>query len=82
MRLFLSTDTGKCCSSGQCVAALPEIFDQDDTDGRVVLLVEHAPSALSRELYEAVDCCPAGAITVREEAESIPEVTREETRGQ
>nr|WP_079187727.1 ferredoxin [Streptomyces sp. CB02414] len=66
--MLLSTDTDKCCSSGQCASALPEIFDQDDTDGRVLLLVERPSAELTREVYAAVDCCPAGAITVREEA--------------
>ncbi|WP_435807660.1 ferredoxin [Streptomyces canus] len=65
MGLFLSTDTEKCCSSGQCAAALPEVFDQDDTDGRVLLLQERPPADLAGAVYEAVDCCPAGAITVR-----------------
>jgi len=67
MGLLLRTDTEKCCSSGQCAAALPEVFDQDDTDGRVVLLVERPPAELTDAVYEAVDCCPAGAITAREE---------------
>lgn len=67
VRLLLSADTDKCCSSGQCAAALPEVFDQDDVDGRVLLLVERPPAELTREVYAAVDCCPAGAITVREE---------------
>ncbi|MFD7898770.1 ferredoxin [Streptomyces sp. NPDC059743] len=67
MGLFLSADTGRCCGSGQCVSALPEVFDQDDSDGLVVLLVARPPAELSAAVYEAVDCCPAGALSVREE---------------
>lgn len=67
MELELTTDPEKCCSSGQCAAALPEVFDQDDTDGRVVLLMARPSAELADALREAADCCPAGAITVREE---------------
>ncbi|MFF3378940.1 ferredoxin [Streptomyces sp. NPDC002680] len=67
MALVLTTAPEKCCSSGQCAAALPEVFDQDDTDGRVVLLVARPPAELADAVHEAVDCCPTGAIAVREE---------------
>jgi ferredoxin len=65
-QLRTRTDTDLCCSSGQCAAALPEIFDQDDADGRVILLVERPSAELTAAVLEAVDCCPGGAITAEE----------------
>ncbi|MGW2291569.1 ferredoxin [Streptomyces phaeochromogenes] len=58
----VDVDIPKCVGSGQCVLIAPEVFDQRDEDGMVVLLDE-APAA---ELYEAVResamACPAAAI--------------------
>jgi ferredoxin len=47
--------------------ALPQVFDQDDIDGRVVLLLESPPDALADSVREAAHNCPAGAITVVED---------------
>lgn len=64
--LRVRTDEDKCCSSGQCVLALPEVFDQSEGDGRVRLLLETPPAALADAVREAAYCCPAGAITVED----------------
>ncbi|MFJ5927741.1 ferredoxin [Kitasatospora sp. NPDC092948] len=63
MALRILTDREKCCSSGQCAAALPAVFDQDPADGRVVLLRATVPAELAGAVREAVECCPTGAIT-------------------
>ncbi|MFI9644065.1 ferredoxin [Micromonospora sp. NPDC051925] len=62
--LQVAVDRGRCCGSGNCVLAVPEVFDQDDADG-LVLLRDPAPRAALRErVQRAVDLCPAGAIRV------------------
>ncbi|MEV6800413.1 ferredoxin [Micromonospora rifamycinica] len=58
----VSVDRGRCCGSGNCVLAAPEVFDQNDTDG-LVLLRDPAPRAALRDrVQRAVDLCPADAI--------------------
>ena len=41
MRVHANRDT--CISSGQCVATAPDVFDQDEDDG-VVILKTDAPT--------------------------------------
>ncbi|GGM24869.1 MULTISPECIES: ferredoxin [Micromonospora] len=58
----LRVDRDVCCGSGNCVLTAPEVFEQDDTDGLVLLRVaEPAPQSVER-VRRAVDLCPAGAI--------------------
>ena len=60
----VSADLLRCCGSGQCARALPQVFDQRPGDGRVrVLDPSPAPELLPR-LEEAVELCPVQAITV------------------
>ncbi|MBQ0923583.1 ferredoxin [Saccharopolyspora endophytica] len=64
MEITLEVD--KCCGAGQCVLAAPEVFDQRDEDG-VVVLLDAAPSAEQYDnVREAAAICPAAAILVRE----------------
>lgn len=67
----VTVDQDRCCGSGQCVLLVPEIFDQREEDGIVVLRAsEPEPSQLAR-VREAAFVCPAAAITVEgETAES------------
>jgi ferredoxin len=60
-------DQNKCVASGQCVLSAPEVFDQREEDGIVVLLVETAPEGLEGDVRQAVALCPAQAIWVEEE---------------
>lgn len=54
-------DTEGCASSGMCALTAPEYFDQDDEDGRVVLLADEAED-YDDEVADAVRLCPAGAL--------------------
>jgi ferredoxin len=54
-------DTESCASSGMCALTAPEYFDQDDEDGRVVLLADEAEDC-DDEVADAVRLCPAGAL--------------------
>jgi ferredoxin len=55
-------DQEKCVGSGQCVLAAPDVFDQRDEDGMVVLLTENPDDELHEEVREAARICPALAI--------------------
>ena len=57
----ITVDQDKCVASGQCVLVAPDVFDQRDEDGIVVLLREEAQTGT---VHEAARICPALAIEV------------------
>ncbi|MEV7405572.1 ferredoxin [Streptomyces sp. NPDC091267] len=61
----ISIDFDKCCGAGQCVLAAPEVFDQRDEDGVVILLDDNPPAEQLVRVREAAAVCPAAAIEVR-----------------
>ncbi|MFC1408919.1 ferredoxin [Streptacidiphilus sp. N1-12] len=63
----VSVDTDRCCSSGQCVAAVPEVFDQDEDEGLVLLLDAEPPVQRQASVRLAAGICPGRAITIHEE---------------
>ncbi|MCP3798483.1 ferredoxin [Allokutzneria sp. A3M-2-11 16] len=60
-------DQDKCCGAGSCVLSAPEVFDQRESDGIVVLLDERPGDELREAVEEAAERCPAAAITVLEQ---------------
>lgn len=64
MKIAIEED--KCCGAGQCVLAAPEVFDQRDEDGIVVLLDRDPPPEQHETVREDAAVCPAAAITVDE----------------
>lgn len=52
----------KCVASGQCVLVAPEVFDQRDEDGMVVLLTQAPGPDLHDAVRESAMICPAAAI--------------------
>lgn len=64
----ITVDQEKCCGAGQCVLIAPEVFDQRDEDGIVVLLDAAPPAALHDDVRESAEVCPTTAIRVAEEA--------------
>jgi len=61
------TDTDRCVGAGQCVLTDPAVFDQSDDDGTVVLLTEHVTGGQVDTVREAVEMCPAQAISVEDD---------------
>ena len=59
-------DQEKCVSAGQCVLSAPDVFDQRDEDGTVVLLAENPANELADDVREAATICPARAIALEE----------------
>jgi len=62
----ITVDQGKCCGAGTCVLLAPDVFDQRDEDGIVVLLDSQPPAGLHPLVHEAASVCPASAIAVSE----------------
>lgn len=62
----ITVDQDKCCGAGTCVLLAPDVFDQRDDDGIVVLLDEAPPQELHDLVREAASVCPAAAIEVHE----------------
>lgn len=62
----ISLDIDKCCGAGQCVLAAPEVFDQREDDGVVVLLDTDPAQEQLDAVREAAAVCPAAVIGVRE----------------
>ena len=58
----LEVDQAKCVASGQCVFTAPEVFDQREDDGVVVLRTEEPDDALLPRVRNAEAQCPAAAI--------------------
>jgi ferredoxin len=57
-------DQDKCVSAGNCVAHAPQVFDQDEDDGSVILLVAAPPDDLADAVRQAAAACPAMAIRI------------------
>ncbi|WP_344122544.1 ferredoxin, partial [Planosporangium flavigriseum] len=55
-------DRDRCCGSGNCVMTAPELFDQDDAEGLVLVREPEAPPALHDRARQAAELCPAAAI--------------------
>jgi ferredoxin len=64
--MHVTIDEAKCCAAGQCVLAAPDIFDQREDDGIVVLLDADPPADQYDNVRQAAAVCPAVAIAVRE----------------
>lgn len=63
--LTVTADRAVCVSSGNCVTTAPEVFDQGQDDG-VVILLEKNPAEGSRERVElAAELCPVRAIGIK-----------------
>lgn len=62
----VEVDEPKCIAAGQCILAAPEVFDQRDEDGIVILLKEEPGAELHAAVRDAATLCPAAAIRLVE----------------
>ncbi|MFI6551322.1 ferredoxin [Streptomyces prunicolor] len=60
----VTVEQDRCVAAGQCAAAAPEVFDQRDEDGVVVLLNADPPAELTDDVHNAAAVCPALAIHI------------------
>ena len=60
----VTVDTERCIGSGMCALTAPEVFDQDDEEGLVVLLRPDPAPEQRAAARMAAGLCPAGAIAL------------------
>ncbi|HEX3787453.1 MAG TPA: (4Fe-4S)-binding protein [Pseudonocardiaceae bacterium] len=65
MRIVADTDV--CVGAGQCVLTDPTLFDQNDADGTVVVLVPEPTGDRIGAAEQAVRLCPSGALSLAED---------------
>ncbi|MEQ4725818.1 ferredoxin [Nonomuraea sp. B19D2] len=58
----VTVEAAKCVAAGQCVLIAPEVFDQREEDGIVVLLEETPAPEVHGAVRESAAVCPAAAI--------------------
>jgi ferredoxin len=58
-------DYEKCLKSGECYYNHPELFKMGD-EGFPVVLVDEVDDAMQRHAREAMEVCPAVAITLED----------------
>ena len=61
----VAVDQDKCIAAGQCVAAAPDVFDQRDEDGVVVLLKATPGADEEHDARRAAAVCPQLAIQIQ-----------------
>ncbi|WP_037569979.1 ferredoxin [Phaeacidiphilus oryzae] len=64
MRLI--ADTSRCVGAGQCVLTDPDLFDQDEEDGTVLVLDGEPAGERLEHAHEAVRLCPGQALSLAE----------------
>ncbi|GGJ22140.1 ferredoxin [Paenarthrobacter histidinolovorans] len=61
MKFDINVD--KCVGAGVCAIAAPEVFDQNDDDGIIVVLDPNPPLEQAQLVHDAATRCPAAVIT-------------------
>ncbi|MEU1804470.1 ferredoxin [Streptomyces sp. NPDC019937] len=60
----VEVDRARCRGAGQCALHAPELFDQSEDDGMVVVLDDHPAPALRGKARLAARLCPNSVIRV------------------
>ena len=72
-RIHVVVDKSRCIGSGMCLYAEPNVFDQDEDDGIVILLEEFPDPTHLDNVRHAARTCPGQAIRVSlDESDSEP----------
>ncbi|WBB71289.1 ferredoxin [Micromonospora sp. WMMD1128] len=62
----ITADREACVGAGQCVLSADTVFDQDEDDGRVLLLSERPDDDIAG-VEQAVLLCPSQALTLTDD---------------
>ncbi|WP_324787950.1 ferredoxin [Streptomyces sp. H51] len=58
----IEADPETCVGSGMCALTAPDLFDQSDRDGTVVVLRSDPPAERAEAVRGAVGRCPSRAL--------------------
>ncbi|MFG2628151.1 ferredoxin [Streptomyces sp. NPDC048473] len=64
MAVRVDVDRERCIGAGHCVRSVPGLFDQDEDDGRVILLSAEPGADVLDAVREVVELCPSRALTL------------------
>jgi ferredoxin len=70
--MLVTADRDRCCGSGNCVLTAPDVFDQSDEDGLVVVRQPTPGPDRHDAARRAAELCPARAIEVTDGARGGP----------
>ncbi|QYC40623.1 Ferredoxin-2 [Nonomuraea coxensis DSM 45129] len=59
----IKADTTVCIGAGMCALTAPQLFDQSEDEGTVLVLQREVPPELEDTVRRAVTLCPSGAIS-------------------
>lgn len=77
--MVIKADRERCVGAGMCALTAPNVFDQNDEDGRVLLLVERPSPTDVQGVHEAVALCPSGALSLHSPSPEPPNISKEST---
>lgn len=60
----IEADTTVCIGAGMCVLTVPELFDQSEEDGTVMVLMPEVPADRVDAARRAITLCPSGALSI------------------
>jgi ferredoxin len=60
----VAVDVGRCRGAGLCALTAPDVFDQDEEDGTVLLLDPEPSAALEQAVVAAARLCPNSVISL------------------
>ncbi|MDH2427153.1 ferredoxin [Sphaerisporangium sp. TRM90804] len=60
----IHADAGRCVGAGMCALTAPELFDQSEEDGTVLVLRAEPSTAQEATARRAVQVCPSGALSI------------------
>lgn len=63
-------DRDRCLGAGMCALTAPQVFDQDEDEGLVLLLNARPPQDQHAAVRIAAGVCPAAVITVTQRGSS------------
>ncbi len=69
----IAADRDVCIGSGNCSLVAPDVFEQDEATGLVILKTDAPGADLLEAVTAAVDQCPSGALAIH----LVPDARRE-----
>ena len=63
----IAADRDLCVGAGMCALTAPDLFEQDEEDGLVVVRSAHLDGPALELARKVVDLCPSGALSLHDD---------------